>query len=97
MQLPPQAAAPSTRHAFIDLIPPIWLDEAGRPRPVRPCVRCGREAPVYRFRLEHLCLIGWRLFVAVEYVNWCGHAQECVALPEADGWSWLVPVLGEAR
>jgi len=97
VQLPPQAAAPSTRHAFIDLIPPIWLDEAGRPRPVRPCVRCGREAPVYRFRLEHLRLIGWRLFAAVEYVNWCGHAQECVALPEADGWSWLVPVRGEAR
>ncbi len=40
------------------MVPLIWLDEAGQPRPVRPCPRCGRGAPVYRFRLEHLRLIG---------------------------------------
>jgi hypothetical protein len=25
--------------------PPRWLDASGYPRPVRPCPRCGREAP----------------------------------------------------
>src|SRR6058998_244036 len=68
------------------MTPPIWLDENGATRPVRRCLRCGRAAPVYRFRVEHLRLIGWRLFAPVEYVNWCGHAQEFVALPKGDGW-----------
>jgi hypothetical protein len=44
------------------MVPSIWLDGSGSPRPVRRCLRCGREVPVYRFRLEHLRLIGWRLF-----------------------------------
>jgi len=79
------------------IVPPVWRDETGAPRPVRPCTRCGRGAPVYRFRLEHLRLIGWRLFAPAEYVNRCGHAQEFVVLPEAEGWCRLVPVLGEAR
>jgi len=26
--------------------PPIWLDERGRRRPVRPCSRCGTETPI---------------------------------------------------
>jgi hypothetical protein len=78
------------------MTPPIWLDRDERQRPVRRCLRCGREAPVYRFRVEHLRLVGWRLFVPAEYVNWYGHAPEFVALPERDGWCRRVPVLGEA-
>lgn len=78
------------------MVPPFWLDESGRPRAVRACRRCGREAPVYRFRLEHLRLIGWRLFTTTEYVNWCGHTQEFVTLPERGGWCRLIPVIGEA-
>jgi len=39
------------------LAAPIWLDEFGQPRPTRPCPRCGREAPVYRVRPEHLRLL----------------------------------------
>jgi hypothetical protein len=57
------------------------LSNNGMPRPTRRCSRCGREAPVYRFRLEHLPLTGWRLFVPVENVKRCGHGQEDVPLP----------------
>ena len=78
------------------MVPPIWIDENGRPRPLTPCPRCGRDAPVYRFRLEHLKLIGWRLFVPAAYVNWCGHGQEFIPWPEPDGWVRLVPIIGEA-
>jgi hypothetical protein len=78
------------------MVPPIWLDESGHTRPVRSCLRCGREAPVYRFRLEILPRVGWRLFAPAEYVNWCGHAQEFIPLPERDGSCWLVPIDGEA-
>ena len=74
----------------------VWLDESGQPRLIRPCSRCGRDAPLYRFRLEHLRMIGWRLYWAVEYVNWWGHAQEFIPRPETEGWCWLVPVIGEA-
>ena len=51
------------------MVPPIWLDESGEPRPVRQCPRCGRDAPIYRFRLEHLKMLGWRLFAPAEYVS----------------------------
>ena len=75
---------------------PVWHDEEGRPRPTRPCARCGREAPIYRLRVEHLPLVGWRLFALATYANWCGHEQEFIPLPEGDGWCRLVPVVGEA-
>jgi len=78
------------------MTPPIWLDESGQPRPTRRCIRCGREAPVYRFREAHLRLIGWRLYTVASYTNWCGHGQEFIPLPEAEGWVCLVPVVGEA-
>ena len=61
-----------------------------------PCARCGRAVPIDRFRLEHLRMIGWRLFAPATFVNWCGHAQEFVPLPDGAGRCWLVPVIGEA-
>jgi hypothetical protein len=75
---------------------PIWLDESGQPRPVRRCLRGGREAPIYRFQLEHLRMIGSCLYAPAEYVDWCGHASEFIPLPDEDGWCRLVPVIGEA-
>jgi hypothetical protein len=30
------------------------------------------------------------------YVNWCGHGQELIPVPRADGLVAFVPVLGEA-
>jgi len=79
------------------MVPPVWIDESGNPRPVRACRRCGRDAPVYRFRLEHLRLMGWRLYASAEYVNWCGHGQEVIPLPLAEDRVTFVPVLGEAN
>jgi hypothetical protein len=35
--------------------------------------------------MEDLKRIGWRLFAPAEYVNWCGHAQEFIPLPERGG------------
>jgi hypothetical protein len=31
------------------------------------------------------------------YLNWCGHGQEVIPLPLADGRVTFVPVLGEAE
>ena len=60
---------------------PTWLPESGEPRPTRGCIRCGRETPVYRFREEHLRLIGRSLYTVASYTNWCGHGQEFIPLP----------------
>ena len=49
------------------------------------------------FRVEHLRHVGWGLFRAETYVNWCRHGQEIIPLPQADGSVRFVPVLGEAR
>jgi hypothetical protein len=65
------------------MVPPIWLDESGERRPMGGCVRCGREAPIHRFRLEDLRRLGWRLFALAEFMNWCGHAQALVPISGA--------------
>ena len=49
------------------------------------------------FRVENLRHVGWALFQPTSYVNWCGHAQEVIPLPLADGRVTFVPVLGEAH
>jgi hypothetical protein len=33
------------------------------------------------FRVENLRHVGWQLFRAETYVNWCGHGQEIISLP----------------
>jgi hypothetical protein len=78
------------------MTPPIWLDEFGRRRPVRPCPRCGREISVLRMRVEDVRRVGWQLYTPAQYVEWCGHGQEVIPMPDPDGWCLLVPVLGEA-
>lgn len=42
-------------------------------------------APAYRFRLEHLRLLGWRLFAPAEYVNWL-RARPGVHPPRSRSW-----------
>jgi hypothetical protein len=76
--------------------PPIWLDEQGQPRPIRPCVRCGRGAPVFHMPREALRNLGWRVYAPAEFVNWCGHAQEFIPVPDTDGRCRMIPILGEA-
>lgn len=80
------------------MTPPIWLDEHGQRVPTRPCSRpaCDREWPVYRYRLPHLLMAGWKPMKTMLVVNYCGHGQEFIPWPEADDYWTLVPVLGEA-
>ncbi len=77
--------------------PPVWLDEQGNRRPVRPCPRCGGDVPVTRYAPTTLRQLGWRPYDVVSTVNWCGHGQECILVPESAEWIGEVPVLGEAR
>lgn len=79
------------------MAPPIWLDERGQRVPTRQCFKCEREWPVYRHRLRHLIMAGWKMNPMLAVVNWCGHGQEFIPWPEADGYWTLVPVLTEAR
>jgi len=39
---------------------------------------------------------GWKPMGTMKIVSWCGHSQEFVAWPEADGDWRLVPLWGEA-
>jgi hypothetical protein len=76
------------------VVPPIWVDDQGRRVPTRPCPEPGRtrEWAIRRYRFEHLPWSGWPtqpMFV----VNWCGHGQQFVPWPEADGYWTLVPVV----
>ncbi len=48
------------------------------------------------FRVEHLRHVGWQLFRAATYVNWCGHGQEVIPVPLAGERVTFVPVLGES-
>jgi hypothetical protein len=81
---------------------PIWSDEHGHPLcrciPAR-APAAGREVPVrFRgFRVEHFRHVGWQAYRVERYVNWCGHGQEVIPVPRADGLVAFVPVLGEAR
>ncbi len=80
------------------MTPPRWVDEHGRLKPTRPCHRCGTPVPVdHAYRLEHLPMIGWQHFAEASFVEWCGHQQRFVVVPDVDGErAALVPVWGEA-
>jgi len=78
--------------------PPRWLDADGKEMATRPCHRCGTPVPVgHIHRLEHLPMMGWRVFAEACFVEWCGHQQCFLVVPHADGVrAALVPILGEA-
>jgi hypothetical protein len=77
--------------------PPNWVDEHGRPRPTRPCPRCGRVIPVNRWPVKTLPTQPRRPYQVLTFVEWCGHQQEVVLVPEGGGWYSEIPVLGVAR
>jgi len=63
------------------------LDERGPRRSTRECPRYGREVPVLRLRFKDLRVIGWaQPRPVVKIVNWCGHSQQFVPWPEAEGY-----------
>ena len=42
-------------------------------------------------------MIGWQLFTEAQIVQWCGHNQHFLVVPDADGEpAALVPIPGEA-
>jgi hypothetical protein len=47
-------------------------------------------------RLEDIRRLGWSPYVPTAFVNWCGHAQEIIPIPDADGVCEFIPILGEA-
>jgi hypothetical protein len=39
---------------------------------------------------------GYTVFGRDQYfVNWCGHGQEFITVPDTAGMWWLVPIVGE--
>ena len=76
-------------------LPPIWLDEDGQRVQTRRCRKpgCGREYPVRRYRYETLRQIGWPLFRVARYVEWCGHGQELIHVPDEGEWVRMVPII----
>jgi hypothetical protein len=75
--------------------PPIWIDEHGKEVPTLLCPRptCGGEWPVYRHRLQHLIMAGWKPGQSLIRVGWCGHSQQFTPWPEEDGYWRLVPLV----
>jgi hypothetical protein len=79
------------------MTPRRWVDDHGDPHPTRPCLGYGQPARILHPRLEHLRMIGWRLFAVADYVSWSGHRQEFLLVPHIDGvMGHLVPIEGEA-
>jgi len=78
---------------------PIWVNEDGKPAETRLCPRpgCGREYPIRRYRNETLRQIGWPLYRVAPVVQWGGHRQEFIPIPDEGEWVRLVPVIGTAK
>jgi hypothetical protein len=50
-----------------------------------------------RLSQADLCRAGYSVCGRHEYfVNWCGHGQEFITVPDTAGMWWLVPIIGEA-
>jgi hypothetical protein len=77
--------------------PPRWVDEQGRVCPTRPCPKCQRVIPINRWPVKTLPTQKRRPYQVITLVEWCGHQQEVVLVPDGDGWYSEIPVLGEAR
>ena len=52
--------------------------------------------PIRRNRYETLRQIGWPLFRVARYVEWCGHGEELIPVPDEKEWVRTVPVIGTA-
>jgi len=37
--------------------------------------------------------MSWRLFAPAAFVNWCGHEQEFLPVPDVTGGYWIIPIL----
>ena len=68
------------------MVPPIWLDAAGRRRPTQACWTCGREVASMRFRAEDLRPHGWEPGRTLHIPDWCGCTTEYLPIPDGAGW-----------
>jgi hypothetical protein len=74
----------------------LWVDQYGRPRPTRP-PRSQRVIPVNRWPVQTPPTQQRWPYQVMTFVEWCGHLQEVVLVPEGDGWYSEIPVLGVTR
>jgi hypothetical protein len=76
-------------------MPPIWVNEDGQRVQTRPCpwLGCGREVPIRRYSHQILRLIGWPLYRVASVVQWCGHRQEFILVPDEGEWVQMVPTI----
>lgn len=42
-------------------------------------------------------MAGWKPMNPMLVVNWCGHGQEFILVPDENGWCWMIPVMGEVQ
>jgi hypothetical protein len=48
-------------------------------------------------RADQLRMVGWEAYRVQSYQNWCGHTQEVIPFPLADGSVRYVRVVGDAH
>jgi hypothetical protein len=75
---------------------------AGRVDSARPSLPisgrdCQRVIPINRWPVKTLPTQKCRPHQVLSFVEWCGHQQEGVLVPEGDGWYSEIPVLGWRR
>ncbi len=76
---------------------PYWTDGHGRRLPTKPCPRCGANVGPMPLRVENLRHLGWQPYTVQSYQSWCGHTQETIPFPRADGSVVFIDVIGEVR
>src|SRR5260370_5228828 len=76
---------------------PYWTDGRGNRLPKKPCPRCGANVGPMPLRVEHLRHLGWAPYRVQSYQSWCGHTQEIIPFPRADGSVLFIDVIGWTR
>ena len=79
------------------MTPPRWVDEHGHPCPTRPCPTCGRVIPIKRWPVLRTGAMRRWPYEVLRVVEWCGHQQELILVPDGAEWFREIPGLGVAR
>ncbi len=69
---------------------PYWTDGRGNRLPKTPCPKCGANVGPMPLRVEQAH------YRVQSYQSWCGHTQELIPFPRADGSVLFIDVIGEA-
>jgi hypothetical protein len=73
-----------------------WVDEDGHPCPTRPCPKWGRVIPIKRWPVLQTGAVRHRPYEVLSVVEWCGHRQELILVPDGVELFTEIPVLGVA-